>query len=176
MGYKRLYIWVEGEDDVRFFDKIIKPKFVGKYNFVEVRPFAKLKKEKIDNFLRSIEAMNDEYIYVRDINDSPCVSYKKQKIQDELRNIDKNRIIVVIREIESWYLAGSDDVISRKFGVRPFNITDNITKEQFNDMIPKKFDSRIDFMLEILKCFSIEKAKEKNRSFRYFIEKYFCKT
>ena len=119
--------------------------------------------------------MNDEYIYVRDINDSPCVSYKKQKIQDELRNIDKNRIIVVIREIESWYLAGLD-VSSKKFGVRPFNITDTITKEQFNDMLPTKFDSRIDFILEILKYFSIEKAKERNRSFRYFIEKYCCET
>ena len=83
---------------------------------------------------------------------------------------------MVIKEIESWYLAGSDDVISRKFGVRPFNITNTVTKEQFNDMFSKKFASRIDFMIEILKCFSIEKAKEKNRSFRYFIEKYFCKT
>ena len=119
--------------------------------------------------------MNDEYIYVRDINDSPCVSYKKQKIQDELRNIDKNRIIVVIREIESWYLAGLD-VSSKKFGVRSFNITNTVTKEQFNDMFSKKFASRIDFMIEILKCFSIEKAKERNKSFKYFIEKYCCET
>lgn len=175
MGRKRLYIWVEGDDDVRFFDKIIKPKFVRKYNFVEVRPYANLKKGRIGNFLKSIKAMNDDYIYVRDINDSPCVSNKKQKVKDEVRNIDKNRIIVVIKEIESWYLAGLD-VSYKIFGVRPFNITDTITKEQFNDMLPTKFDSRIDFMLEILKCFSIEKAKERNKSFKYFIEKYYCES
>ena len=100
---------------------------------------------------------------------------KKQKIQGKLRNIDKTRIIVVIREIESWYLAGLDGINCRKLGVRPFNITDNITKEQFNNMLPEKFDSRIDFMLEILKCFSIDKAKEKNRSLKYFLEKHNCK-
>jgi hypothetical protein len=174
LGYKRLYIWVEGDDDVRFFERIIKPKFVEKYNSVEVRPYAGRKKEYIDNFIKSIKAMNNDYIYVRDINDSPCVSDKKQKIQGKLKNIDKHRIIVVIQEIESWYLAGLDGESSGKLGIRLFNVTDTITKEQFNDMFSKKFASRIDFMIEILKCFSIEKAREKNRSFRYFIEKYCC--
>jgi len=39
-------------------------------------------------------------------------------------------------------------------------------------LIPKKFTSRIDFMSEILKKFSIEIAKQKNNSFQYFVEKY----
>ena len=176
MGLKKLYIWVEGDDDKRFFNGVIKSKFIKKYDSVEIVRYAHLKREKIDNFLKSIKAMSANYIYVADINNAPCVTDKKEKIQKEFKNIDSDRIIVVIKEIESWYLAGSDDVISRKFGVRPFNITNTVTKEQFNDMFSKKFASRIDFMIEILKCFSIEKAKEKNRSFRYFIEKYFCKT
>ena len=52
MGYKSLYIWVEGEDDERFFEKIMKPKLQKKYNFIETIRYAKLKKEKIDNFLK----------------------------------------------------------------------------------------------------------------------------
>ena len=79
MEHKKLYIWVEGNDDVRFFDKIIKPKFVEKYNSVEVRPYAGLKKGYIDNFIKSHNAMNNDYIYVRDINNSPCVSEKSKK-------------------------------------------------------------------------------------------------
>jgi len=174
MGYKRLFIWVEGEDDRRFFEKIMVPKLQRKYNFVKTRRYAALKKEKIDNFLKSIKAMGADYIYVTDINNSPCVTAKKREIQNKLKNIEGERIMVVIKEIESWYLAGLDNIASRKLGIRTYNVTDDITKEQFNSLIPKRYDSRIDFMLEILKIFSIEIAKQKNRSFRYCIEKYNC--
>ena len=172
MGYRKLFIWVEGEDDERFFEKILQPKLQKKYNFVETRRYVTLKKEKIDNFLKSIKAMGADYIYVTDINNSPCVTAKKQEAKNKLRNIDEDRIIVVIKEIESWYLAGLGNTESKKFKIRTFSVTDTITKEQFNMLIPKKFDSRIDFMLEILKIFSIKIAKQKNRSFRYCIEKY----
>ena len=85
---------------------------------------------------------------------------------------DKDKIIVVIKEIESWYLAGLDNEVCRQLKINNFADTDNVTKEKFNALIPKKFTSRIDFMLEILKNFSIEIAKQKNNSFRYFVEKY----
>jgi len=77
----------------------------------------------------------------------------------------------VRKEIESWYLAILDDGKCKEFGVPSFR-TDDVTKEQFNGLIPKKFDSGIDFMREILKSFDIEIAKRKNRSFKYFAEKY----
>ncbi len=174
MGYRRLFIWVEGKDDERFFKKIMEPKLQKKYDFVETRCYAAMKKEKIDKFLKSIKAMGADYIYVTDINNSPCVTAKKQKTKNKLRNIDEDKIIVVIKEIESWYLAGLSDIESEKFKISIYSTTDTITKEQFNSLIPKKFDSRIDFMLEILEFFSIEIAKQKNRSFRYCIEKYNC--
>lgn len=172
MGYKRLFIWVEGEDDVRFCDKIIKPKLQENYNLVEVRPYAALKKEKVNNFLKSIKAMNANYIYMTDINDAPCVTAKKQEIRNRLRDIDEDRIIVVIKEIESWYLAGLTKEAKQTFKIHSFQTTDNIAKKQFDDLISKKFDSRIDFMLEIIGYFSIELAKQKNSSFKYFMEKY----
>lgn len=174
MEYRRLFIWVEGEDDKRFFEKIIEPKLKEKYTSVETRCYATLKKEKIDNFLKSIKAMGADYIYVTDINDSPCVTTKKEEIQNKLRNIDADRIIVVIKEIEGWYLAGLSNTDADKYKIPIFDDTNTITKEQFNNLIPQKFVSRIDFILEILKNFSIEIAKKRNRSFRYFIEKHNC--
>lgn len=172
MEAKELFIFVEGEDDVRFFDKVIKPRFATRYNSVEVRAYTHLKKEKISNFLKSIKAMNNDYIYVGNINSSPCVSDKKQKIVSKLKTIDTDRIMVVKMEIESWYLAGYDIPPSRKVRIHPFNSTDTVTKEQFNDLKPESFDSRIDFMSEILKSFSVEKARDKNTSFQYFVDKY----
>jgi len=171
--YKLLFIWVEGNDDERFFRKILIPRFQEKYDTVKIIRYATMKHEKIDNFIKSIKAMGADYIYLTDINDSPCVTAKKEETQKEHPNIDKNKIIIVIKEIESWYLAGLDNKAGKQLKIKNFANTDNVTKEKFNAVIPKKF-SRIDFMSEILKNFSIEVAKQKNRSFQYFVEKYDC--
>ena len=40
-------------------------------------------------------------------------------------------------------------------------------------MMPERFDSRIDFMMEILKLFSPVTAMDKNSSFQYFMTKHF---
>jgi len=172
--YKLLFIWVEGDDDERFFNKILSPKFQEKYDTVKIIQYAKMKKEKINNFIRSIKAMEADYIYLTDINDSPCVTIKKRKIQSKYKNIDNDKIIVVVKEIESWYLAGLDNKVCKQFKINNFANTENVTKEKFDDMIPKKFTSKIDFMVEILKNFSIKIAKQKNNSLRYFVEKYDC--
>ena len=159
-GYRKLFIWVEGNDDKRFFEKIVELKLKKKYSYIHIINYAQMRKEKIDNFLRSIKSMGADYLYVIDINNSPCVTAKKDEILSKLRNIDKEKIIVVIKEIESWYLAGIDDIKAKKLKIRNLNSTNDITKEKFNSLIPKRFNSRIDFMLEILKDFSIETAKQ----------------
>ena len=130
------------------------------------------KNEKIFQFLRSIQAMNADYIFVADNNGSPCITDRKQRIENDFKNIDKNKILVVVREIEGWYLAGIDDGSSKKFGIKSFHNTEHINKSAFNDVKPKKFSSRIDFMSEILKLFCIDTAKKKNGSFSYFVENY----
>lgn len=176
MGYKGLFIWVEGEDDARFFENIMKPQLQKEYIFVKMIRYATMKREKINNFLKSIKLMGADYICVTDINSSPCVTAKKQKVKNIIRNIDEDRIIIVIKEIESWYLAGLSDIESKKIKIRTFRITDTITKEQFNNLIPNKYVSRVDFMSEILKKFSIKIAKQKNKSFKYYIKKYNCES
>lgn len=153
---------------------MIKPVFDKKYNVVSVQQYVQMKRKKLEDFLKSIKDMDADYIYVRDINDAPCVTAKKREIQNKINNADNNRIIVVIKEIESWYLAGLNETNSKRFGIPNFDTTDNITKAKFNSFIPRNFDSGIDFKLEILKCFSINMAKQKNKSFRYFLEKYDC--
>jgi len=175
MNYKRLFFLVEGDDDERFFERIVKPEFEKKYDTVQLWKYAQVKNTKVDNFLKSIKAMGAEYIFVVDINSAPCVKSKKQEIQNKFKNADIDRIIVVIKEIESWYLAGLDTKSSKELKIPSFKVTDNITKEKFNNLIPKSFDSKIDFMLEIMRWFSIEIAKQKNISFRYFLGKHNCK-
>jgi hypothetical protein len=116
--------------------------------------------------------MGADYLYLADINAAPCVSARKERIQGKLPNLDPARIAMVVAEIESWYLAGIDQSSSERLGVPPCRTTDSVTKEQFDHMIPSRFRKRTEFMVEILRFFSTETAKQKNRSYRHFLEKH----
>ena len=54
MQYKKLFIWVEGSDDERFVNKIIKPSLEQKYDMVKVRKYAEWKKEISNNYTGEI--------------------------------------------------------------------------------------------------------------------------
>lgn len=174
MPYKALYILVEGDDDERFFRKVVMSVLEGEYESVTLWKYAQRKSEKVAAFLSSIESMGARYILVSDMNRAPCVTARKRELHDRFKNIDEDRIRVIIKEIESWYLAGLDASSSENLRIPCFDTTGSVTKEQFNGLIPRKFDSRIDFMQEILKYFHTETAKQKNASLRYFLNKHGC--
>ena len=170
-AYRQFFVFVEGYKDYLFFGEVVK--LLEGCDSVSIIEWANDKPGEIDDFIRSIKSKNwnADYILVTDM-DTPCVTAKKEEIQKRFRNADEDRIIVVGKEIESWYLAVLEDDKYKEFGISPFPTTDNVTKEQFEQLIPKRFDSEIDFMQEILKAFDIETAKRKNKSFGYFAEKY----
>jgi hypothetical protein len=169
---KRLYILVEGEDDVRFFGRIMKPLFVPRYDSVEILPYASIKRSKVNNFLKSMVQMKNDYIFVADIDTERSVRDKKQILYHWYSNVSGSNIVIVIMEIESWYYGGLSDVVLQKLGLPALTSTDDMTKEDFNALIPPSFDSRIDFMFEILKSFSPATAARHNRSFKFFFERY----
>jgi hypothetical protein len=169
---KRLFIMVEGEDDVRFFGRLIKPLIAPRYDSVEIIPYACIKREKVNRFLKSVILMKNDYIFVADIDYERSVRDKKQILYYRFSEIQDGRIVIVIREIESWYYAGISGALAQELGIMDTGNTDDLTKEDFNARIPKKFDSRIDFMFEILKSFSLETAKKRNKSFQFFVDRY----
>jgi len=169
---KRLFILVEGEDDVRFFGRIVKPLFVHRYDSVEIIPYACIKREKVNKFLKSVTEMGNDYIFAADIDTERSVRDKKQILYYWFSDIDGRSIVIVIAEIESWYYAGIPPESVVTFGVPSLDSTESLTKEDFNRIMPRRFDSRIDFMFEILKTFSLETAVKKNRSFRFFTDRY----
>lgn len=171
MTYYEIYFFIEGPDDERFINTIIIPKIDKKFR-CSVYRYACITIQKRKAFLNSVKAMDFvDYFFLCDIKSSPCVTEKKESLKNifQLR-IDENKIVIVIKEIESWYLAGLNEQKSKELGIKYLRNTDDITKEYFNNIQPEKFDSRIDFMSEVLKRFSIETAKSKNSSFKYFME------
>jgi len=171
MPFRQLRILVEGNDDERFFEKI-RPVLEQKYDFVQIWRYQQKPNKQIKNFLRSIREMRSAYLFVADIDRTPCVTAKRNSMKRKYDSmIDCDNLIVVVREIEGWYLAGLDEESCNELRLKPFKDSDGVTKEDFDKLIPNKFDSRIDFMVEVLKRFSVETAKQKNKSFGYFMSK-----
>lgn len=98
---------------------------------------------------------------------------KKNIIQSKIDpSIDREKIVVVKAEIESWYLAGISQSDAKKLNIIFHANTENINKEKFESMMHHRFVSNTDFMMEILKCYSIDTAKKQNPSFKYFWDKF----
>ncbi len=174
MGGKNLYVFIEGPDDERFFKDIIIPYFESEYCFIKIIKYARKKENQVRDFIRAIDKKRDDYLFVSDMNNSPCISKRKKKILSKFSNLAQDKIIIVIREIESWYLAGLDAQKGKKLKIKVPRYTNDIHKEKFESILSKKNpnESMKNLKIEILKMFSIEIAKKKNRSFRYFAEKF----
>lgn len=166
MPYTRLFLLVEGDDDLRFVERVVIPKLRSCYDFVQAWKYAQRKAEKVNAFLRSIKSMGAEYLLLGDLNAHACFPRKKEALLEKFTQLDDRRVLIVVREIESWYLAGLPD--NNPLGIQVPANTSELTKEQFNDTMPKRLDSRIDYMLEVLKLFDTSTATGRNPSFHYF--------
>lgn len=182
--YKQLLIYVEGINDRRFLDKVIVPKFgeLG-YDHVSVEEYKgdgyKGNCKKISDFIKNIKKIDDKpninfhYIFLTDHDNYPSIQAKKDAISSRIRHIEDDKIVVVIIEIEAWYLAGLDENASRKHQLPHLQHTNDITKEKFEEIIPKAYKKlEIPFRLKILEDYCLETAKTKNDSFKYFHDKF----
>jgi len=165
---KKLYIFVEGNDDELFFKTVIIPLLYDKYSDIEIIQYAQMKREKVELFILSINTLKFDYLLIADIDFYKSIKQKKKFLEMRFSNLNPESIYIVIREIESWYFAGIRDEQSREFGIKPMRSTNELVKEEFNLLYHRRFKSRIDFMLELLKNYSVKTAIQKNDSFGYF--------
>lgn len=182
-----LYVLVEGDDDARFFERIVRPICEKDYDYVLFWQYSQQRKEKVNSFLGSIRTMQAtgvaDLIIVADLDESPCVTDRKERVLSGFRNLISDaggfsgpisfpEILIVCREIEGWYLAGLDENEYERLGIlENLKDTDRVSKEQFLGLMPERFDSKTEFMLAILDVFDYETARSRNRSFRYFMQK-----
>jgi len=178
MPPKSLLILIEGDHDKVFFNNVIKPLLERKYYSVHLQKYSELGKAGTNTVINTSKRKGDDYIFVTDMEKIQCIPGKKQERMTEFNSIDdKSRIMVVVRKIESWYTAGLSDDKYKEFGLKPLNNTSKSGKGLFKKLLIKRrlkgeLISEIDFMKEILKDFDTETAKQRNTSFRYFIDKY----
>lgn len=168
----RMNIFVEGSDDVRFFERTLVPVLRNRYDEVRLIPYASLRRVVVNRLIRGIERMGGEYVIVADIDAEPSVRAKKGAILRRFETAEPGAIAVVVMEIESWYVAGADDGFLIGCGVTPFGATDRLTKEEFNQLIPRRYISRVEFLLDLLEQYSLDRGAQRNQSLGFFLNRY----
>ena len=79
--FNRLFIWVEGHDDLRFFEEIVKPLFTPHFDRIIVTMYAEMPDKLVCDFIKTNAGKNRDYIFQADIDYSTkSVDWKKQKI------------------------------------------------------------------------------------------------
>lgn len=175
MGYKQLFLFVEGEDDERFFSAVLLPLLGGSYEHIHLIQYSKFKKTKLDAYLRSAQSIPDaEYILVRDLDELPCVTKAKEEVRRRSPQAEFDRIQVVEAEIESWYCAGipEGDPELGSLGVATCLETREVTKEAFRRALDRKGSPSLPAIQALLEKFDRDRAAQRNASFRYFLRKF----
>lgn len=159
-----LIVFVEGPDDEAYFTKIFAPS----WGLCKIIQYAGMKKDKINNYIKSISCMpGSDYLFFGD-SDGVAINEKRQALLSNFPNLDADKVFIVQFEIESWYYAGVDEQTCRKLKMKHFVFpTDNLTKEQFNAKLARPSDRKY-VMACILNQYMLDLAVTRNSSLNEF--------
>lgn len=172
---KNLFIFVEGKEDIMFVKTILYNIFIKKSINVIPIPYQRTKNHEVKNLIRATKAKNHDYVLLSDLDSHtyPCITSRKEQRIKELDNeIESEYIIIVVEELESWILAGIDPNIKEYAEFMIPETTDNITKEDFELIISKTSFNKNKLINFLCFNFNIDLAIKRNKSFKYFLEKY----
>ncbi len=175
MDKKRFHFFYEGVNDWRFIEHVLLPRLKPNYGPFPPWKLANYSNEQHRERIREISIKKEEYIFLTDLkgNGYNCVKKKRDDLKDSLNIKNCCRIIIVEKEIESWYLAGLKKCECCRFNIPFLEDTNDVTKDIFKQMAAKAKLSELTFRLEILPNFDVELAIARNDSFAYFWKKHF---
>lgn len=167
-----IYSFVEGNDDELFMRYILKDHL--HYKDFKIIQYAQINVSKVSYYINQCAQAGYNFIFLHDMDDAREKDDRKKEVQTNYGIKQLESIIIVITEIESWYLAGID---FKKFKIKKNKIlnTESVTKEDFYSIINKTTLKRkypnVTKLTEILASFSVEQCRQKNSSFNDFITK-----
>lgn len=168
-----LYVLCEGDDDERFFDRVVQPRLSYADHEVRYFQYAACPHEDVRNLLHSIEDMQANgvdagYLFLRDYDRAPCKASRFDEIDQRYDDlVSRDRTFLVVQMIESWYVAGLKNQHDLSMLADVPSQTDDLVKKDFEDMMADEA-VRTDVLQEVLKRFDVDRARYKNNSFEYF--------
>ncbi len=166
----RILIYVEGDWDKLFAERILKPLFLRKNSsdIVSIQTYRELPKAKVNPVVKIFENKGLwTFLADHDKHKTSC----KLELREELKKIYSlpsiQNICLVVREIEDWYSWGITNKTAERYSIQDWYEGKPLGKDFFK----RPGESEIDFRIKILKEFSVKSAV-KCDSFRYFMQKY----
>jgi len=171
MSSRQLYVFVEGDDDKRLFDQVVRKKLELAFRPIHIVKYAEMANRKVNGFLETAYESQSRVIFAADIDKSDNSEACSSRCRSSYSELHREDVVCVIREIEGWYLAGLDGQLLRICAPRVPASTDTVGKGQFESLVPKRYGgSVLAFKEAILECFSIRAARQRNSSFRAFAD------
>jgi hypothetical protein len=172
-----LFVFCEGDDDERFFARVCAPRLT-MYDTIQYVQYAQSPAKKVRAFVRSIYGMREsgidaEYVFLRDFDRAPSKASRLEQVARRYQGlVEPKRTFLVVQMIESWYAAGlpNQHAIAALGDIPP--TTNDFTKDDFANALDNAAN-RINVLQEVLKQFSVRRARIKNRSFDYFCRNVF---
>jgi hypothetical protein len=167
----KLYLLIEGRLDSKFFSHALYHFLSSKFRRVSYYTYSKQPKRDTEGFIKT-GLSSGRVIFVHDFDNAPCYTQLKANLPTEWASLREGDILIVRKEIESWLLAGITNKLASKLGITANTlITDNIGKEDLahyrpSDMLMTEFEDLL------VRHFDIDNAKNRNQSFKYFIERF----
>src|SRR5664280_1730503 len=109
----RLYIFVEGDDDKRLFDQVMKRKLELEFRPVHIIKYAEMANRKVNEFLAAAYESQSRVIFAADIDKSTNPAGCRSRCCSSYSQLHGGDVVCIVREIEGWYLAGLDEKLLR---------------------------------------------------------------
>lgn len=172
-----IYAFVEGLDDKRFFKKVVEPRLNRKFpeRIIHLVMWTQTKNKAIEEkFLNCAKLDGGLVLYFVDFDSGPCIRGRKTEEVGKQSGLREEDVIVVVPEIESWYVAGLNAKAMEQFKFQSLDDVNDLSKSRFKRLVAKSiFDDEDWAMQEILEVYDIDTARKTNHSFDWFMGKFF---
>jgi len=170
---KSLALFVEGADDRRFVERVLRPR-MKKATYSALMPieYAQMEDSDVNGLVSGFNASTEsfDYLFLTDRDTHQDITACKRHICRKYPAVKPENVVMVCAEIESWYVAGLTPSKLAALGIRfTERTTDTLTKERFNAAMPLAYrKSRRVFLIKMLDSFTVSTAKGRNASFKSF--------
>jgi hypothetical protein len=167
--WRRIALFVEGEEDRAFAERVLKPHLLQRYNEVRVHMHAQTSDEKLSSHFRSLQRMNSDYFLVVDKDRVPCISEVRRMYAHRYQpHLSERQVLVACPMIEAWYTAGVPSQNPFKASIPP--IAESVDKQAFAGIFGERaqnLEERIVLLQQILAVYDWGLALQRSASLRY---------
>jgi len=167
--WKRIALFIEGEEDRAFAERILKPRLQERYNEVRIQTHARTPDEQLRSHFRSLKRMGSDLFLLVDYDRGLCITAVRQKYAQRYEpHLGETQVLVARPMIEAWYTAGVPHQNPFKASIPP--IVESVDKQAFAGIFGERArnrEERIVLLQQILAVYDWGLALQRSESLRY---------